>query len=105
MSMLGRLRAYRKGHRLLRLGLVAQQREGGHIFVKSPDLPGFSVMLTPAEIDDFDLFVSALGRPLVAFVNAEHRSAQRLKDGSRVRLKGMQPLRTSSKFYADLCTA
>ena len=105
MSMLGRMRAYQKGHRLLRLGLVAHPREGGHIFVNSPDLPGFSVMLTPTEVDDFEAFVSALGKPLVAFVRAEYQASKALEDGAKVRLKHMQPLQTRSKFYADLCTA
>jgi hypothetical protein len=60
-------------------------------------------MLTPAETADFDLFASALGRPLVAFVDAEYRAAQRMKEGTKVHLKDLDPL--GSKFHAELCAA
>lgn len=102
MGAIARFIAYRKGHRLVRL--AAQPRAGGYIFVNSPDLPGFSVMLQPGDMDNFDSLVMALGKPLEAFVNAEYRASQSLKDGHRVRLKGMQQ-RTSSEIYADLCPA
>ncbi len=105
MSMLGRWRAYQQGHRLLRLGLVASPREGGYMFINSPDLPGFSIMLSPSETEDFDAFVAALGKPLVAFVSAEYKASQALKDGAKVHLRDMDPLRGTSKFYAELCTA
>ena len=100
MGPIGKLHAYLQGHRMVRLS--ASPREGGYIFVNSPDLPGFSVMLKPGEIDDFDLLVAALGKPLEAFVNAEYRASQAVKDGGEVRLKGMQQ-RTRSEITADLC--
>jgi hypothetical protein len=104
MDPIGKLRAYRKGHRLLRLRLKATVDKGGYVFVNTPDLPGFSVMLSPVEMESFDLFAAALGKPLEAFVNAEHQAAQKLKDGTRVRLKGMEQ-RNGSEIDAVLCTA
>jgi hypothetical protein len=105
MSAIGRFQAYMAGHRMVRLS--ASPREGGYIFVNSPDLPGFSVMLQPGELDDFESLVAALGKPLEAFVNAEYHAAQAhaskvARDGSQVRLKGMQ-YRSKSEITADLC--
>lgn len=102
MGAIARFIAYRKGHRIVRLS--ATPREGGYMFVNSPDLPGFSVMLQPGDMDSFDSLVGALGKPLEAFVNAEYRASQSAREGARVRLKGMQQ-RTSSEIYADLCPA
>jgi hypothetical protein len=87
--------------------LSASAREGGYFFVNSPDLPGFSVMLQPGDLDNFDTMVAALGKPVEAFVNAEYRAylaSQRIKDGAHVRLKGMQQ-KTASEICADLCPA
>jgi hypothetical protein len=87
MGALVRLYYYLKGHRMVRL--CASEREGGYLFVNSPDLPGFSVMLQPGEIDDFDSFVAALAKPLEAFVTAEYRASQAIKNDGQVRIRGM----------------
>jgi hypothetical protein len=105
MGAIGRLQTYMTGHRMVRLS--ASPRAGGYIFVNSPDVPGFSVMLKQGDLDDFESLVSALGKPLEAFVNAEYRAAQAhaskvAQAGAQVRLKGMQQ-RTKSEITADLC--
>lgn len=85
--------------------LHAAPRAGGYIFVNSPDLAGFSIMLQPGDIDSFEAMVAALGKPLETFVNAEYRASQAAAQNTQqVRLKGMTQ-RTTSEITADLCPA
>lgn len=100
MGVIGRLLAYAKGQRMIRL--AASPREGGYIFVNSPDLPGFSVMLHPGELESFDSMAAALSGPIEEFVTAECRS---LDKAHHARVTGMDHDAASSQIYARLCAA
>jgi hypothetical protein len=102
MGPITRAAFYLRGHRMVRLCM--SPRAGGYIFVNSPDLPGFSMMLKPGELDSFDSFVAAIAKPLEAFVTAEYQASRNLRDDGRVRIRGMQKA-TESKIYADMCLA
>jgi hypothetical protein len=53
-----------------RIKLVGEPRGGGYTFVKSPDLPGFCMMLRPGEDKDVLSVIDAIGKPLSAFLVA-----------------------------------
>ena len=85
-----------RGHKVIRL--YGQPRSGGHVFVTSPDLPGFSVMLRPGEHDDASSVIAVLDKPLKAFLMAEVRGRKKMRVAA-VR-------ETAEETYlAELCSA
>jgi hypothetical protein len=48
-------------------------REGGYHFVRSADLPGFTMMLEPGEADSLKSIMDALYEPVMAYLEAESR--------------------------------
>jgi hypothetical protein len=88
-----------RGHKTI--NLIGEPRPGGYMFLKSPELPGFSMMLEPNQHDELGEFVKAVESPLVAFISAECRADEHAK-----RLKMMGATQTDSTTYlADLCAA
>jgi len=69
------------GHRIITFQI--EPREGGYSFVRSADLPGFTMMLEPGEADSPKSICDALYEPLTAYLEAESRAighAPRLTD-------------------------
>jgi hypothetical protein len=66
-----------RGHKVVRL--YGHPRPGGHMFVTSPDLPGFSVMLRPGEHDDASSVIAVLDKPLKVFLMAEARGRKKMR--------------------------
>lgn len=100
-----RLFAMLSGHKLIRL--VGEPRVGGYVFVKSPDLPGFSLMLHPSEAEDPSRVFAAIYDPVIAFIEAEFRAGQ-IADGNRVRLtsfKQTTSAQESTSYLAEMCRA
>lgn len=95
-----RLTALITGHKVIRL--IGQPRVGGYMFVKSPELPGFSLMLRPGEVSDLDKLVAAIYEPLSAFLAAEYEAGQIASQ--RVRITGLRQA-DSTTYLADLCPA
>lgn len=48
--------------------LIGERREGGYLFVRCPELPGFSMMLAPNQYDHPETFTKAIRAPLAAFI-------------------------------------
>lgn len=89
-----------RGHRTI--NLIGEPRSGGYMFLKSPELPGFSMMLAPSQHNEFGEFIKAVESPLVAFITAE---CEATNDHAK-RLKMMGATRTNSTTYlAELCAA
>jgi hypothetical protein len=88
------------GDKVIRL--VGDPRPGDYVFVTSPDLPGFSVMLRPGEHDDAASVFAVLSDPLKAFLMAECRASQRTE--KRVRVTAVRETSPAS-YLAELCTA
>jgi hypothetical protein len=88
-----------RGHKTI--NLIGEPRPGGYVFLRSPDLPGFSMMLEPSQHSQLGAFVKAVEGPLMAFIAAECRADEHAK-----RLKMMGATRTNSTTYlAELCAA
>jgi len=86
------------GHKTVRLNMAA--RAGGYAIVTSPDLPGFSRMLTPNDMRDTASIRAALQEPLTEFIVAEYNAFQAKRKSMRV-----HDIRctTSSNMIAELC--
>jgi hypothetical protein len=88
-----------RGHKSI--NLIGEPRAGGYVFLKSPDLPGFSMMLAPGQHAELGAFVKAVEEPLMAFIAAECEASEHAK-----RLKMAGATRTDSTTYlAELCAA
>lgn len=99
-SFLFRTWAYITGGKVIRL--IGEMRPGGYVFVTSPDLPGFSVMLHPGEHEDATSVFAVLADPLKAFLMAECRASERAE--KRVRVTAVRQTAPDS-YLAELCTA
>jgi hypothetical protein len=88
-----------RGHKSI--NLIGEPRAGGYMFLKSPDLPGFSMMLDPSQHSELGAFVKTVEAPLMAFIAAECRADEHAK-----RLKIAGATQTDSTTYlAELCAA
>ena len=87
------------GIETISITLVGQKREGGYVFITSPDLPGFTFLLEPNEIKDIRALQKALDLPLKAFLSA--RDAAQGKSMQVKRIRQATPM----NYVADLCPA
>ncbi len=83
------------------IALVGEARPNGYMFLKSPDLPGFSYMLSPGEYDDISAVFKTIGEPLKAFINAEHKAWLQSR---KVRITGTRQA-DSTTYLAELSAA
>lgn len=100
MGTIMRMWAVITGHKLIRLAL--SPREGGYVLITSPDLPGYSLMLHPGEMESFGSMTAAVSGPLEAFLAAEQQAARSNK--KKVQIRGMRQT-TDSNIVAELCAA
>jgi hypothetical protein len=50
--------------------LKAEERGDGYIFISSPELKGFSLLLGPGDYSDFKAFIDAVYEPLTTYMDA-----------------------------------
>lgn len=100
MSPLSRITSFLRGDKCV--NLRAERRGNGYLFVSSQDLPGFSVMLRPKDLESVTAMSGALEAPLVSFIEAEWKAAN--SHAKRVHMRGIY--RTSeSTISAGYCAA
>jgi hypothetical protein len=84
--------------------LISEEREGGYLFVRSPDLPGFTMMLDPGADENIHTLMDALFEPLAAFIHASYMAGDKAPPQKAVNLTGFR--RTShANYVAELCPA
>ena len=98
-SALFRTWAFLTGGKVIRL--IGNPRPGGYVFVTSPDLPGFSVMLRPGEHDDAMAVFAVLSEPLKAFLMAASRASSHAEQ--RLRVMAVRETAPAS-YLAEFCT-
>ena len=101
MGIMLKLIALFTGHKLVRL--VGSPRNGGYVFINSPDLPGFSLMLRPGDADDIGSLTAAIHSPLKTFIEAEYSAYRKLNQNKQLRVMGFR-LATPSNLVAELCS-
>ena len=74
MSMIDKMLAL-IGIKTFSITLIGHEREGGYIYLNSPDLPGFTFMLNPGEDKSIRTLINAIEEPLSAYLEA-HENAQ-----------------------------
>ena len=74
-----------------RARLVVSPRANHHLLVNSPDLPGFSMMLLPSDIENRATLSAALVPALQIFLAAEHRAKNDAEKRVRVTLERRRP--------------
>jgi len=83
--------------------LKLEKREGGYIFISSPELKGFNLLLAPGNYNDFKEFVDAVHEPLTTYINAY----QRAKKSARARQEALRLYATRIKegpsMIATMC--
>jgi hypothetical protein len=102
MGLFLRLWALCRGYKLVRLEV--SPRGGGYLFITSPNLPGFSLMLHPDDGKSIQALSAALEGPLQAFIEAEYQAYKANAGTQRVHMQGI--FRTSeANILAGYCTA
>lgn len=72
MGALARAWALCRGQKMVRFDVRPQS--GGYMFLTSPNLRGFSLMLRPDDFNTFESLSHAVEGPLVDFIRAEIRA-------------------------------
>lgn len=73
MGPLSRITSLLKGDKCVFMRV--EPRGNGHFLVSSPDMPGFSVMLRPQDVESVTALSGAIEAPLVSFIEAEWKAA------------------------------
>ncbi|MGH6848123.1 MAG: hypothetical protein ACREC0_12020 [Methylocella sp.] len=76
--------------------LIGERRDEGYIFIHSPELKGFSLMLEPDEYD-IKTFLDAVYDPLLTYIQAYHKA---LAKNEKPRLRSIIE---SAPMVAKLC--
>ncbi len=66
--MFEKIMAFLKGRFII--NLYSEEREGGYMYVYSPDLKGFSLLLEPDQTKDILSMLSAMQEPMLAYAEA-----------------------------------
>lgn len=85
----------------LTITLKGEKREGGYIFIYSPDLKGFSLLLEPGDYSDFKTFIDAIYGPLLAYLKLYVEA----RDTARKRQKSLRlyAMKESAPMVAKIC--
>lgn len=78
-----RLFAFLFGDKIILLNI--EDAEGGYAYVRSPDLPGFAMVLQPGERNSVKSLIGAISDPLTAYLEAEARRLASINDGNTAR--------------------
>ena len=84
LKLLDYLRSLLSGGGLM-IRLKGEEREGGYLFISSPDLKGFSLLLDPGKYDDLDSFIHAVNPSLTMYLEA-YQSARNAAHSERLHL-------------------
>lgn len=57
------------GFELRTITLIGEQQDDGYIFITSPELKGFSLMLEPDEDKNLATIISAVHEPLITYLD------------------------------------
>jgi len=81
--------------------LKGEEREGGYIFIYSPDLKGFSLLLEPGDYSDFKTFIDAIYDPLLAYLKLYFQA----RDTARKRHENLRlyAMEESAPMVAKMC--
>jgi hypothetical protein len=75
---LKRLIAKIKGQLMIRFDI--EEREDGYLYVSSPDLKGFTLLLEPSQTKSVIAMASAINEPLMAYYSAYQSARSRAQD-------------------------
>jgi hypothetical protein len=100
MSFIDRIRSFFPDRPIaIKLNLAA--REGGYVFVSSPQLRGFNLLLDPGEdYSDLKTFVDAVSEPLTVYMNEFQRARHAQREKLRLRSAEMDG---DGSLVANLC--
>jgi hypothetical protein len=104
MSWLGKLASF-IGIESTNITLIGEEREGGYLFISSPELKGFSLLLEPGDYSDFKNFIDAVFEPLTAYMNTydeARRQARKIANRDRLRLRATK-LNGDGALVATMC--
>jgi hypothetical protein len=89
------------GRKLTKITFIGHEREGGYIYLNSPELRGFSFMLEPGE-NNLKTIIAAIDEPLRAYLAAKlafRHATQRRPDLTGLRITQQHPI----NLVAELC--
>lgn len=89
------------GIRTIKIMLIGHEREGGYIYITSPDLPGFTFMLEPGEEKNIRTFIDAIHDPLTAYVEAHFKATS---SADNIELTGYRQSKPMN-YVAEFCHA
>ncbi len=100
MSMMTRFLSW-LGFRSIKITLIGHEREGGYVYITSPQLPGFTFMLEPGEEESIRTFIDAIFEPLSTYLDAHFKATSTVE---HVHLTGLRQSK-SMNYVAELCPA
>ena len=89
------------GIKTIRLTFIGHEREGGYVFITSPELPGFTFMLAPGEAENIRTFINAIDEPLDAYLDAYFGAD---KHDDRMQIMGIRQSKPMN-YVAEVCPA
>src|ERR1700730_16523584 len=100
MSLLNSLYAL-FGRDRFTITIKGEKREGGYIYIHSPDLKGFSLLLEPGEYGDIKTFIDAIYDPLLIYLKVYDQA----KHHAKVRHENLRlyAMSESAPMVAKLC--
>ncbi len=93
-----------RGYRRVCITLIGEAREDGYIFLHSPELKGFSLLLPPGSDKDLKALTDAIFEPLDSYVHAYFRA----KAKAAMNVRSVEIAESQSyprKHFAKLCPA
>lgn len=82
--------------------LNGEEREGGYIFISSPELKGFSLLLEPGDYSDFKTFLDAVYSPLMIYMDAYQRASHSARRSENLRLRATK-INEGGPMIAKMC--
>jgi hypothetical protein len=82
--------------------LNGERQDDGYMFIYSPDLKGFSLMLAPEQSRNTGTLLAAIHDPLVAYMGVYCRARNSTRSEARVDVRRWEKIGANS-YTAQLC--
>ena len=100
MSWLRRLFSAIRMDRFM-ITLKGEEREGGYLYISSPQLKGFTLLLEPKDYTDFKIFIDAVDEPLTNYLNAFEKARNAARH-EKLRLRSTE-MQDDGAIVAKMC--
>jgi|SRR5215831_17432742 len=83
----GLMASYRNEQENFTINLIGERQSDGHMFISSPELKGFSLMLDPEHTKNIGTLMNAIHDPLLIYVEALCHARDKARAESHLEIK------------------